>query len=119
VKEGPQDYVFDECKKIGKIRFDFSDRTAPMGYASSLAALMKNFSSPEDIPHLLRHRYIADDFDRERVQEMAKVIADPKNVLVFVTSKKFEDEQLPIHESWYNINHSVAPLSEALLTKIG
>jgi hypothetical protein len=32
----------------------------------------------EDIPHLLRHRYVADDFKKERVQEFASLMVQPE-----------------------------------------
>jgi len=79
---------------------------------------MKNFSKESDIPHLLRHRYIADDFDKERVKEMTKLIADPKNSLIFLASKKFDDKDLPINEEWYNINYSSDKFDEDLLAQI-
>jgi hypothetical protein len=36
---------------------------------------MHDFEEAQDMPHLLRHRYVADDFDKERVKEIAKLIA--------------------------------------------
>ena len=37
------------------------------------------FETEKDIPYLLRHRYIADDFDKARVTEMAGLMANPEN----------------------------------------
>lgn len=58
-------------------------------YVKYLASIMKKFTSEEDIPHLLRHRYIADKFDKPRVHQMTELIANPENSMMFLTSKKF------------------------------
>jgi secreted Zn-dependent insulinase-like peptidase len=118
VKQGPQDFVFEESSKIGKIKFDFSEKVGPMAYAQTLAALMKQFTTPEDIPHMLRQRYISDEFDKARVQELSEIMADHKNTLIFLSTKKFEDKDLNKHEEWYNIDYASDPYSSELLKKI-
>lgn len=65
---GPQEFVFNETSTLGKIKFDFSDKGSAVNYCVSLACAMPRFESPEDIPHLLRHRYVADVFDTERTK---------------------------------------------------
>lgn len=74
-----------------------------MEYCKSLASVMKKFSQDEDVPHILRHCYIADTFDKARVQEMSGLMTDPKNTLMFLTSKKLDDSTLPLKEKWYSI----------------
>jgi insulysin len=65
---GPQEFVFNETSTLGKIKFDFSDKGSAINYCMNLACTMPRFESPEDVPHLLRHRYVADVFDTERTK---------------------------------------------------
>lgn len=118
VKEAPQEWIFEECRKIGKIKFDYSEKSGAMAYATSLAPLMKKFAKPEDVPHILRHRYLQDEFDAKRIQEMAELIADPANSLIFLQSKKFEDSELNKSEDWYKMQFSMEPYSADLLAQI-
>jgi secreted Zn-dependent insulinase-like peptidase len=50
---------------------------------------MKKFTSPEDIPNILKQKYVAEVFDKERIQEFTSLVANPDNCLIFLTSKKF------------------------------
>lgn len=62
---GAQQYIFDETKRIGEITFDFLDKSAPMNYSSRLASKMQKFDSEESLPHLIKHTYIVEKFDKE------------------------------------------------------
>lgn len=67
VERGPQDYVFEESKTLGQIKFDFADKGSAINYCVTLSSKMQLFETETDVPHLLRHRYIADDFEKARV----------------------------------------------------
>jgi insulysin len=54
VETGPQNFVHEECKTLGKIKFDFADKGEAIRYCINLASRMQNFETPEDLPHLLR-----------------------------------------------------------------
>ena len=64
VEAGPQDFVFDECRSIGTIRFDYADKGSAIDYCVKMTKYMQHFSTVEDIPQIIRHRYIADVFDK-------------------------------------------------------
>ena len=66
----------------------------------------------------MRHKFVIDDFKKERVAEYAKAMAEPKNTLCFLTSKTFEESTLPLHEKWYNIDYSSEKYSDALLASM-
>ena len=59
---GPKEWVFNEKKNIGNIAFDFAEKGDPLGYTVGLAEKMQHFKNAEDISHLLRHSYVADEF---------------------------------------------------------
>jgi hypothetical protein len=58
-------------------------------YVKTLASIMKKFTSPEDIPNILRQKYVAEVLDKVRIQEFTSLVANPENCLIFLTSKKF------------------------------
>lgn len=103
VERGPQDFVFEECKTLGTIKFDFADKGSAINYCVTLSSKMQNFETETDVPHLLRHRYIADHFDKERIQEMAKLLAQPELSQMYLTSQTLDDSTLPLKEKWYKI----------------
>lgn len=117
-KEGPKVEIFDECKKIGNIRFDYSDKSGAMGYATDLASRMKKFTDNADIPNLLKHRFVSEYFDKNRIKEMIDLIADPSNCLIFLQSKTFDDSDLNKSEDWYKIKFSIEDFDSELLDLI-
>lgn len=42
-----------------------------MDYAVSLARRMPEFKTPEDLAHVIRHTYVADEYKPERIQDIA------------------------------------------------
>lgn len=98
--------MFDECKTVGEMKFNFVERGSVINYCVSLARKMPRFEKDEDMEHLLRHAYIADEFTKERSMEFAACLADPTNTLCFLTSKCFDDKSLPLKEHWYKIDYS-------------
>ena len=44
---GPQEWVFEEAKKVGTITFDFAEKDDPMGYAVNLSSTMPHFNTPD------------------------------------------------------------------------
>ena len=109
---GPQQWVFDETKKVGKISFDYAEKGDPMGYVVGLARTMPHFNTPESMPHLLRHKYLADEYKPETLTEILNHLAEPKQVIVLLSSQSFSDESLPIHEYWYKFDYKCEKLPE-------
>jgi secreted Zn-dependent insulinase-like peptidase len=40
VERGPQDFVFDECKSIGTIKFDYADKGSAINYCVQMTKYM-------------------------------------------------------------------------------
>jgi len=112
---GPQEYIFDESAQIGKIKFDFLDKSDPINYCVRLAERMHGFKNADDMGHLISHSYTADFFDKERCSEFAKLLSDPSNTLTFVTSQSFDVKDLPEQQKWYKIDYKSEPYSESFL----
>lgn len=115
---GPQEWVHAERRKVGTISFDFAEKGDPMSFCVSKARQMPHFKSPDDMAHLIRHRYIADEFKADKLTEVAEQLANPTKCLIIVASKSFEDASLPIYEKWYKFNYSCEKLAESRLSEL-
>jgi insulysin len=116
-QRGVQDYVFDEIKRIGEIEFDFLDKSSPVNYCVRLASKMQIFSEPENVADLIRHMYVVDQLDKERIEQMSSLIVDPNNANIYMRSKSFEGkpEVVPIEDQWYGTKYGKAKFDEKLL----
>ena len=108
---GPQEFVFEECQKIGNLKFEFVDKGNCTSYCVGLARRMPNFPG-EEIQHLIRSKYVFDSFDKKRIEEVGKLLADPKNTIICFASKTFTDESLPKKEHWYKIDYSAEKFTD-------
>jgi secreted Zn-dependent insulinase-like peptidase len=52
---------------VGEIEFDFLDKTRPLNYTSRLASKMQHFAEDVTLPHLIKHMYVVEEFDKERI----------------------------------------------------
>lgn len=64
---------------------------------------------------MISSKYVYEKFDKERITEFSKIIADPANTIISINSKSFKDEELPKLEPWYNINFHDEKFSEELI----
>ena len=74
---GPQEWVFEETKKVGTISFDFAEKGDPMSYAVGLARTMPHFGTSDSMQHLLRHKYLADEYKPEILTDIINALAEP------------------------------------------
>ena len=64
---GPQEFVYEECQKIGKLKFDFLDKGNQTNYCVRLAREMPKFANPEELKNLISSSYIYENFDKDRI----------------------------------------------------
>lgn len=86
-ERGPQEWVHEEARTVGSLKFDYMERNSEVQTCVGFSRAMPRFESKEDFPHLIRHKYIADVFDAKRIAEFAQIMTDPMNSLVYLTSK--------------------------------
>lgn len=113
---GPQDYVFEECKNIGVVQFDFSDRGNPMNTCVNLAGRMQKFNDG-NMDQILRTRYVRDVFDKELNKEVNGMLIDPTRTAIFLRSKSFADKTDQVAE-YFSTNYSVEPFPAELVEKM-
>ena len=55
-EEGPQAWVYQECKEVNDMSFRFVSKQSPFGYCTSLASSMLKYSPKETVsgPYLMK-----------------------------------------------------------------
>ncbi|XP_066457093.1 insulin-degrading enzyme isoform X2 [Eleutherodactylus coqui] len=97
--EGPQEWVFQECKDLNAVAFRFKDKERPRGYTSKLAGLQHYYPLEE----VLAAEYLLEEF-RPDLIEMVLDKLRPENVRVAIVSKSFEGTTDQTEE-WYGTQY--------------
>ncbi|XP_076831395.1 insulin-degrading enzyme isoform X2 [Brachyhypopomus gauderio] len=108
--EGPQEWVFQECKDLNTVAFRFKDKERPRGYTSKVAGLLHYYPLEE----VLAAEYMLEDF-RPDLIEMVLEKLQPENVRVAVVSKSFEG-QTDKTEEWYGTQYKQESISNEVIT---
>jgi len=76
---------------------------------------MKSLDDGEDQEYLLRNRFGPIEFDKEKTKELARLISDYRNTVVFFSSKSFEgNKTLNQKEKWYGFSYGSTKYSAKL-----
>ncbi|XP_042081303.1 insulin-degrading enzyme isoform X2 [Haplochromis burtoni] len=109
--EGPQEWVFEECKDLNNVAFRFKDKERPRGYTSKIAGLLHYYPLEE----VLAAEYLLEEF-RPDLIEMVLDKLRPEHVRVVVVSKSFEG-QTDMTEEWYGTQYKQEAISEETIKK--
>ncbi|XP_068182629.1 insulin-degrading enzyme isoform X2 [Antennarius striatus] len=109
--EGPQEWVFEECKDLNKVAFRFKDKERPRGYTSKVSGLLHYYPLEE----VLAAEYLLEDF-RPDLIEMVLDKLRPEHVRVAVVSKSFEG-QTDRTEEWYGTQYKQEAITDASIEK--
>lgn len=55
-----------------------------------------------------------EEFDYQVIQQLAEMLCDPSNLMLFLRSKSFEGMELK-EEKWFKTKYSIEPIPEDLL----
>uniref|UniRef100_A0A3Q3GM64 Insulin-degrading enzyme n=1 Tax=Labrus bergylta TaxID=56723 RepID=A0A3Q3GM64_9LABR len=124
--EGPQAWVFEECKDLNKVAFRFKDKERPRGYTSKVAGLLHYYPLEE----ILAAEYLLEDFRPDLIEmvldklrpEHVRSRSDLTQLVSFsfprvaVVSKSFEG-QTDKTEEWYGTQYKQESISEETLEK--
>ncbi|XP_005991607.1 insulin-degrading enzyme isoform X2 [Latimeria chalumnae] len=109
--EGPQEWVFQECKDLNAVAFRFKDKERPRGYTSRIAGLLHYYP----IEEVLAAEYLLEEFSPHLI-EMVLDKLRPENVRVAIVSKSFEG-QTDKKEEWYGTQYRQETISDAVIEK--
>ncbi|XP_076461437.1 insulin-degrading enzyme-like [Babylonia areolata] len=108
-KEGPQEWVFKECKDLSAMQFRFKDKEKPRNYVCSLSSMLQDYPMKE----VLSAPYLFTEYRPELITMILNLLT-PDNMRVHVSSKKFEG-QTDQTEKWYGTHYRVDDLPSSLL----
>ena len=101
---------------MGELEFDFQDKSKPLNYTIRMASKLQQFGEPDLLPDLIRHMYVVDQLDKERIQHMSDLLFNPKNLNIYLRSKNFDvSTQCTLEDPFYNTKYGREPFSEHLL----
>ncbi|XP_071071874.1 insulin-degrading enzyme isoform X6 [Dasypus novemcinctus] len=109
--EGPQEWVFQECKDLNAVAFRFKDKERPRGYTSKIAGILHYYPLEE----VLTAEYLLEEF-RPDLIEMVLDKLRPENVRVAVVSKSFEGKT-DCTEEWYGTQYKQEAISDEVIKK--
>ncbi|KAJ6668915.1 hypothetical protein lerEdw1_007724 [Lerista edwardsae] len=109
--EGPQEWVFQECKDLNAVAFRFKDKERPRGYTSKLAGMLHYYP----IEEVLAAEYLLEEF-RPDLIEMVLDKLRPENVRVAIVSKTFEGKT-DRTEQWYGTQYKQEAISDEVVKK--
>uniref|UniRef100_A0A8C7EHR5 Insulin-degrading enzyme n=1 Tax=Nothoprocta perdicaria TaxID=30464 RepID=A0A8C7EHR5_NOTPE len=109
--EGPQEWVFQECKDLNAVAFRFKDKERPRGYTSKLGGMLHYYP----IEEVLAAEYLLEEF-RPDLIEMVLDKLRPENVRVAIVSKSFEGKT-DRTEDWYGTQYKQEAISDEVIKK--
>uniref|UniRef100_A0A8C5V742 Insulin-degrading enzyme n=1 Tax=Microcebus murinus TaxID=30608 RepID=A0A8C5V742_MICMU len=109
--EGPQEWVFQECKDLNAVAFRFKDKERPRGYTSKIAGILHYYPLEE----VLTAEYFLEEF-RPDLIEMVLDKLRPENVRVAIVSKSFEGKT-DRTEEWYGTQYKQEAIPDEVIKK--
>ncbi|GFT52795.1 insulin-degrading enzyme [Nephila pilipes] len=106
---GPQEWIFQECKKLSEMTFRFKDREKPQVYVCSLASRI--FLYP--IEEVLSGPYLLHEYKPDLINKLLDLLK-PDNIRIAKVGKEFESI---CHETekWYGTKYRLDPIKEDIL----
>ncbi|PVD29637.1 hypothetical protein C0Q70_08892 [Pomacea canaliculata] len=108
-RDGPQEWVFNECKDLSAMTFRFKDKEKPRVYSCTLAGVLHEYP----IPEMLSAPYLFNEFRPDLINMVLDHLT-PDRMRVMVVSKKFQG-QTDQEEKWYGTQFRVTSLDPTLL----
>ena len=110
--EGPQEWIQNELKELGEMKFMYKDKEDPIKYVSNLTSDMHVFKMKD----VLSGNYLITKFEPKLINEIYEFLK-PEFMKVFAVSKKYEGKAEKT-ERWYGTQYSTEKLDNGLLTDL-
>ena len=109
-KEGTKKWIFDECRVLKEITFDYKEKEKPRDYVSNLAINMHEYS----IEEVVKSSFILDEYKPELIDDLISYLI-PEKMRVTTVAKKFQN-QTDRKEKYYNIDYSYEDIPNETLS---
>ena len=105
-EQGPQEWVFNECKDLNLMQFRFKDKERPQSYVCSLAGSLHDYPTEE----VLTAGYLLTDWDPDLITSVLSHLT-PEAVRVAVIAQQFS-EQCEQTEPWYGAKYQTEKIEQ-------
>jgi len=103
-REGVQEWLFDEQKKLADVSFQFIEKSAPAGYARRIAGLMQEYSAEE----VLAAPYHYEKFDADIINKYLSYLT-PDNMLLTLVAPGQETDKV---SHWYETPYKISAIKD-------
>lgn len=108
--------MFEECRDLGIMGFEFMDKGNAVGSCVNYSGRMHLFNE-DNMWNLIRSTYVAENYNEGRLREINEAMCSADNLNIYLRSKSLEGQVEEVAE-WYQTKHNATAFSEELLAKI-
>ncbi|KAK6638804.1 hypothetical protein RUM43_007073 [Polyplax serrata] len=110
-KEGPKQWIFNECQQLQQTAFRFKEKEKPFGYVTSLAKCLHDYP----IDEVLCGPYFLEEWRPDLINE-ALTYLQPKFVRVAVVGQAFENVAKET-EPWFGTKYKIEKIPPSTIEK--
>jgi insulysin len=111
LKEGPQEWVYDEIKTQAELNFKYQDTTGGVGKCIDIANNCLECENPEEV---LYFNSVHKGFVKEAIQEITSLL-NPEHLLAFLSSEDLTPTEEFLTDPIYKTRYAVSDLSAELV----
>ncbi|CAF0913402.1 unnamed protein product [Rotaria sordida] len=111
-KEGPKEWIFDECKNINEMQFQFREKERPDDFVSNVAGRIRDYPLTECLSGCYEMR----EFRPDLINEVLNEYLIPSKMRVFLASKEFESIATE-KEKWFGTQYKKEHLPNEFIQK--
>ena len=115
IKEGVEEWIYQETKELSEIGFKYEDKDEGTSVVTCTSSNLQNDYIPREL--LLKSRYIYENFDKNTILSLLENYITPNCLRIFVLSQKYQDTA-ELSEEWYQTKYSIEDFSENFLKEI-
>ncbi|CAF3856023.1 unnamed protein product [Rotaria sp. Silwood1] len=111
-KEGPKEWIFNECKNLNEMHFQFREKERPAKFVSNLALRIRNYPLTECLSGDYEMRELCPDL----INDVLNEYVIPSKMRVFLISKEFVSIATE-KEKWFGTQYKKEYLPDEFIKK--
>jgi insulysin len=108
-EEGPQQWIFDEYRKLSEMQFRFKDKENPINIVSNTVHQMMIYP----LPDVLSANYLLTEWRPDLIEDVLARL-NPQNCRITVVGQKVGDK-CKEEEKWYKTNYHCEKIEQSVL----
>jgi len=112
-EKGPQEYIFEELKKVDSLKFKFQNAIEPLEAVLLLANNLHDYPR-EIVKDILEGPFVPTVYDPVYIKKLIDMMI-PENMLIMISSETYKAET-NLEEKWYKTKYSYEDFNEKIKT---